>query len=500
MFFLLKNSRDIITDARFSQQDQKILQWIIVSFIFLLGFFLRLYLFPTQNVWIGDIGRDLLAGHLLSHNKMHTLVGHWNSGISDVYPSHYYYFIAMLTLIGNDNYHTTSSFLVFYQSLAIVLLYFLIKKIFSQSPAIIISLIYSLSPVFIDFSLFPVSSHNSIPLLLLSASLLAGSLSSGENYFSLSLSASVLALSSTFFYGSILLFPLYFLMILLVLKNKNVVINKTKYIGIFLFVLIFSFLFFFRPVLDASNVNNFYHSVMGETARQIDISGLVQKFSTRTLSAFTRMHPNFTHMMLLFYLVTLFLGLFKKQRAYAMCFFCFILLYFFLNALFRDPLEHYIVVVYLLLLFGIAYGLQIAFKKNKTLFVLLSFFILLSGDTFRTNRILINDESYSHYEQVSNLVLSRYPNFSIINYEKCDHLFEKNNTWESRAYWYFQRSDPYFILDDENNQVSLINRKVIHMCYEDGEVDDSQQILQYQNLLLSDFKVGNRKYYLFKKI
>jgi hypothetical protein len=57
-------------------------QYLMIILITIFAFAWRIQLFAHNNIWTGDIGRDMLAGHLILKENIQINQGHANSGIN----------------------------------------------------------------------------------------------------------------------------------------------------------------------------------------------------------------------------------------------------------------------------------------------------------------------------------------------------------------------------------------------------------------------------------
>lgn len=434
----------------------------LVGLTFCLGLLLRFYLFPTNNAWLGDIGRDMLAGHLIAFEGMSTQIGHHNSGINFVYPSTYYYFIAFLTYLSGSNYELIVNFLIVYQTLGIILVFFIIKNSFSYLPALIASMFFAFSERFINFSLTPISANNSIIIFLFSILFFQIYLKK-RSLPLLAISSFLLVLASTFFYGAILMVPFYGLLLLVNSNSKNS--KKSHFLELlaFGFCVLLLFISFYGPVV---RWDNFQDKLINSGFKQLDVSRIFSsEYFTKNFTQFESMHSNLTFISIIAYFSILIFSFCRKNsRKIAVVFFLIILMLTSLYVGHRESLGHYYIYIYLLLLFVLSYGLETVLRRSKFLFVIFSVAILISGNCFGNQVQDVNNLSYYHYKKASEIITLNFPNSSVINNGDCLNLKNEDSDWESRSFWYFQKESGLFILNNFNNQIKITNRNVIYLC------------------------------------
>ncbi len=446
---------------------------ILVFLILVISTALRIYLFPTNNTWLGDIGRDMLAGHLIAYEGANTSQGHFNSGMGfSVYPSFYYYFIAIITKIGGDNFDQIKNLLIFYQSLGAIILFFILKGIFSKATALVTSLFYVFAIFSINFSLSPISAHNSVPIALFSLlMLLAGCKKNSLTY--LSLGGLFLVLAATFFYGAVLLMPLYFFTIIIYFwqKEEKNYIKGVAYGGYYVIFFCLSLIVAFSATTSFSNA---LEVLFRSGIRQLQLSSINwSELAIDLREKFAQLHPIFTNWFYLIYAMVLALAIKKrKTRNYALLFTGFFILHIILYALHQGKLGHYLIYLNFILIFGLAFALENIKNVNKLLFIFSSFLIIYSSGITSVEKSIDNNERYEHYLLVSEVVSKHFPEKRISSWENCeDSSYGKkrwqyeNDTWESRSYWYFQRNNNWFILSDMYSQISSINKQIIYLCF-----------------------------------
>lgn len=499
-------SLDVLYKNKFSKivsfyhKHKKFCEIFAIITIFLIGTFIRLYNYPTNSGWVGDTGRDMLAGYLIAFKGMTSKHGPSNTGIDFVYPPLYYYFMAFLNLITNGNHNILVGLIILYHSFGIILSYIIVKNEFSTLPALIISLFYALSRKFVFYSMFLVSASNSVILVLLSLLFFQSALKNNK-IINLVLSAILLSLAISFWYGSLLILPIYLVVLIFeLIEKKN---DKYSFLKIFIFgiSLALSFIIIFLPIIDSFNFKDIYKQLLGNGLNKLDWSIFkIDNFLETIDIVFKDLHPKLTSIMYLIYVLIAAFGLFfsKNYHSKKYVFICILALSFHLifYNIHRSPLWHYLTYTQFILAGLLAYGLKTSFDQNKLIFLFLTFMILFSSESFKLRRFS-GRHSYQHIQQVSNLINHKFPGFSIIDGgERCNNTIN-DMYWESRAYWYFQKEKPYFVFDDNNSQIELINTNTVLLCWEDIYQSEINNDYLSSNEVLLKFRLENIEYKIF---
>lgn len=484
----------------FYQKHQKLFNRLIILLIFLLGLFIRLNLYPTNSVVVGDTGRDMLAGYLIAFRNMNSKYGPFNTGTGSVYPSIYYYFIACLTLIARGNNNVVSGLLILYQSTAIFLIFIIIKREFSILIALFLSLLYALSSKFIYFSMLQLTVSNSIIPVLISLVFLQSAIKY-KQIIKLIISAFFLAFASSIYYGTLFFVPTY-LIILLFNSNENKILKK-NYLSILIFGLsfVFSFLLFYSAVISNIKINSIYQELLGSGLSQLSLTNFnIDSFFKSIELTFSDFYPKLTKIMYLLYVSIIIIGL-RSKKNYKIKFILLsiftLLVHFIFYNIHQNPLGHYLNNVIFVFAGLLAFGLHEILKKTKMVFLILVLITLISSNCFSHEK-LDSDLSYLHRQQVSNIIYQYFPEFSILDGgELCKNTIEPFY-WESRVYWYFQKEKPYFLFDDVNNQVSLINPNTVILCWQSSSQEelDNNYLLNKKEALLT-FELQNIEYVVF---
>ena len=129
---------------------EKLLRWkyldcLILTFLFLIGFLLRIYLID-KNLFFGpEQGRDLLVvGDIVINHKL-VLIGS-KTDIEGIFHGPLYYYLATIPfLISKGNPLVIELFFILLSALSIFLLYLLTKELFNRKIAMISSILFTFS-------------------------------------------------------------------------------------------------------------------------------------------------------------------------------------------------------------------------------------------------------------------------------------------------------------------------------------------------------------------
>jgi hypothetical protein len=127
--------------------------------IVVLAFSLRIFQIEDRMFWYGDMGRDVLIANKIITDNIHPLIGHTASGFEPVfyYPPYYYYLLSILLRITSDPIILTG-IVSFFQSVFIILLYYLCKATAGKLVGLLTSFFYAVSSATIQTgsSIWPV--------------------------------------------------------------------------------------------------------------------------------------------------------------------------------------------------------------------------------------------------------------------------------------------------------------------------------------------------------
>lgn len=138
---------------------------IIVLILFLVGFFFRTYKLPEYATFLGDQGRDAVVIKDIAMLKHFTAIGPVSSIGAVFLGPFYYYFMAPWLLVFKFNPVGLAFGVAIINSVGIIVVYSLIKRIFNRDVALFSSIIYSLSYILIEFSRFSWN-PNPLPLFI----------------------------------------------------------------------------------------------------------------------------------------------------------------------------------------------------------------------------------------------------------------------------------------------------------------------------------------------
>lgn len=470
---------------------------LVVFFILLASLIVRIYLFPSNNTWVGDIGRDFLAGHLIAFEGAKTTHGHFNSGMGfSVYPSSYYYFISILTIAADDKFQQIIVFLIIYQVAGIAMLFIILKQIFSSTTTLLATILYAFSSFGINLSMYPISAYNSVPISLMAALILQTACKKNSSSYFI-ISGLLFSLAATFFYGVILLIPFLFFAINIYFwqkgeKYSNQIIKSAYFIFFFLLGLIGMF----APTAEFSKITDV---LLWSGINQIQTINLNWPSLANQLDEnFKNLHPILTSWFYILYLFSLvFLIKIKKWRNYLFLIVFFIFTHIFLYAIHPNALDHYLLYVSFAPIIIMSMLLETTKSINFWLFCCIGALVMYGIGTWHIERHNHNDENYQTYLEIHSIVQEYFPQHNIINWGNCQSkLYGQkswqydNKLWESRSYWYLNRKQKSFLLDDVHHQIELTDSKVVYLCY----FDDDQK---YRDEPTLEFKIKNRTYFLY---
>ncbi|OGH48115.1 MAG: hypothetical protein A3A51_01335 [Candidatus Levybacteria bacterium RIFCSPLOWO2_01_FULL_39_10] len=126
-------------------------EYLILSLILLLGFFLRVYKIRDYIVFLGDEGRDALVVHGILHGDL-TLLGPTSSVGGFFLGPIYYYFMAPFLLLSNYDPVGPAIMVVLFGIATIFLVYQVGREFFGKKAGLISSLLYAISPIVIVYS------------------------------------------------------------------------------------------------------------------------------------------------------------------------------------------------------------------------------------------------------------------------------------------------------------------------------------------------------------
>jgi 4-amino-4-deoxy-L-arabinose transferase-like glycosyltransferase len=482
------------------QKREKLLNTLVILSIFCLGFYIRLYLYPTNSVWVGDAARDMLIGHLITFKNMSSRYGPWNTGISSTYPPIYYYFIATLTAIAKGNHNSLAGLIIFYQSIGIILTFLIIKKEFSKVIALAASLFYALSSAFIYLSMLQISVSNSVIIVLISLLFLQSAFKK-DKIIHLVISAVLLSLASSFWYGAMFIWPIYLLIYLLNFDSQKSEVGNLLGLIVFGLSAILSFFIFFSPVIEVVTLSNIRQQLFGNGINQLSLSNFkIDNFLKSIELTINILHPKLTTFMYFIYGLIILAGLSSKNKHFKkltlIALFALLFHYIFYN-IHESPLGHYLNNVYFFLAALLIYALRIVLEKNTLAFLSLFLIILISSKSFEQEK-LDSDISYQHYSQVSNQIHQSFPDSSIIDGGEFCQNTTNHDYWNSRVFWYFQKEKPYFIFDDVFTQVDLTNTNTVLLCWQNLNSNqiDSDYLNREDDLL--KFQLQGIEYKIFE--
>ena len=475
-------------------KDQRINKFeiVILLIVFLVGFVIRCKYFQYNNIWTGDVGRDMLVGYFESQEGKSSELGHYNSGLGGNYPDIYYSVHGIINKLGNDNIQNIFVFIIAYQSSAVIFLYLLLKTNFSGFTSLFLSFVYATNALTLYYTFYPISAFQVIPLLIISALIFqyAKKYNSGIVFL---LSSVFFSISISFFYGAILVLPLAIIS-LFMQYNKSILKKVQNFLYFFLSFLISYEVVFFK-VQKTQNIQQLFKAIKPSSIQSFLVSTpeLITEVLQLVSSFFTMLSPLFPSFTFILYFSSfLLLVINKKTRKSTVFFSLWLLTIFSLYAILSFKLSHYIQFFYLFLLFPLALTVETIRKDTRlsTLFIMCFIFATQGIISLKTKS---EYPSFEHYRQVNQKLAEYYQQYSVIFTKECDSNL--NFKWESRAFWYFQRNQPYYLFDSDHSQVEMINPKKIFIC--SGYLSESVKLSTY---VLNQFTVNNSTYTVYKII
>lgn len=141
-------------------------RWLIVL-IFILGLALRFWLFFIEARFPGDTARDLLIGmHIVKYGEF-PIIGHYASGNVFFYPPYYFYLHGFLYTIFHQP-RIIIGLSVVWQSLSILVVYKIGKKLFDIQTGIVASFVVATAQYFVRQGSWMYSGPLATPLFLFS--------------------------------------------------------------------------------------------------------------------------------------------------------------------------------------------------------------------------------------------------------------------------------------------------------------------------------------------
>jgi 4-amino-4-deoxy-L-arabinose transferase-like glycosyltransferase len=437
----------------YNQMHQKENKQLILIGIVILGFMLRFSHFSTRVGWNNDVGRDYLAGYLLSYTPQYTLQGHWNSGIDFAYPSYYYYIVAALTSLIDNSFFVTGVFTTLH-ALSIFVMYHLARVRFSNKTSLAVAFFYAVHPYIIRVSLFPLSAHFSLPLFLCSLYCLYRYIVSRSPFW-LATSCAILAFISTFFYGALLLVPFY------IVCTKF----RVKELAVASGTLFFSLSLLYAPFL----MRGYFFSLLAATAEQKN--GVFTSFSfDRIRLAFNEetMHYFGEHShagVALFCFMLIFLFIHKKVPRDLLLFVSLFTMHMLLLSVKGLVLPHYLILVTPFFFLGVGSVLEKCLELNHhsiRVFIGVCMLILLVTESLQLTKTFEATHEANEYQQnkiLASILKMRYPNDTFAISE-----VSSPPEWDSRSLWYFLRHSHTFIIDDSASQIAQKGVATVQIC------------------------------------
>jgi hypothetical protein len=199
---------------------------------------LKLNNIPDAIPWNGDTARDLLAGKLLAQGLVPDLdYGHYNSGILYYYPSHYYYIMAgLFTILSNQT--AIIMFFSFLHLLPVILFYQILIIIFKRPmPSALVTFLFAVAPEALRMSFMVISAHFAYVLFIVGLYFFTRfwfAEKDQDKKVYLLLAASILAFSTSIFYGGVLFVPIVFILCCSQKKIKEAFLFSVTFLIVFI--------------------------------------------------------------------------------------------------------------------------------------------------------------------------------------------------------------------------------------------------------------------------
>lgn len=424
---------------------------IIVVFLFFLSLFFRVYQLPKYISFHQDQVRDLFYIKKYFEQKKIILLGP-KASVGDFYlPPFWYYLMSFVYLFSKSP--LAQAFMVaFLNSIATIFIYLLTKKIISYKISFLISLLYSLSPLSIEYSRFAWN-PNPIPLFtILTFYFLILFLEKRKEVFFI-LSTIFANLTFQLHYQGLIVFVFYFLTILL---TKN--FNFKRFLKYFLinFILFFPF-FVFEIKNNFSNTLGIINFVLRtQSVNKLKFFGIpfFIKFIIKDLSGFLAKTIFFKNQILgyfglifLFFSLIFFIFRFSKlQKIYQLIIsfliFSLIMLYIYKNSL----IDFYLLflIPFLIIYFSLTINYFLTKKTTKIILIILIIMNFLKSPIFGNY-----DKTYLWLEKTTKIISENKKPYCVIY-----NIFPQNFIEEKLRYLMtLQKNQPLSKnCDFKNNQ------------------------------------------------
>ncbi|VVA44370.1 conserved membrane hypothetical protein [Candidatus Roizmanbacteria bacterium] len=378
----------------------------ILIIVFLIGIFLRFYKLTGFVTFLGDQGRDAIILKRIITLEHFPAIGPPTS-IGQVYLGpFYYYFIAPWLLFFNYQPVGLAFGVAFFSALGILINYIVVKELFDKKVALISTIFLTFSSVMIDFSRFSWN-PNLLPLFtLLTVYFVIKSLKTNKWYY-FALSGAFISFSIQLHYLALFLIPPVFIIYLSdLLKERKQLIRKFVY----LFICLFSFIFFTSPLIIFDLRHQFLNSKLFLALFKSSGSTLLTKFNSLFDSFyFLNLYSlninlnRFLVYLLLLFLLLAFVTLVKRSSNFK-TFLLFFLLIMLGMSFYNGPKHpHYFGVLYPFYYIIISYFLVFPKKSFWEKFITIVFVI---------GFIFLNFQKYPYFKHLSNNQISLAQNIA----------------------------------------------------------------------------------------
>ena len=195
-------------------------QIIILLLILIVASFLRLYKIDQYMIFLGDEGRDLLIVKRIIKDHRFTLLGPTASVGGFYLGPIYYYMMIIPTLITNFDPVGPAIMVALFGVATIFLLFLFINEIWGIIPAVFAALLYSFSPIILQFSRFSWN-PNTVPFFSLALFYFLYKGATTKRLFNFLFAGLCLGVALQLHYLALILGPILIVSILVLIKFKN---------------------------------------------------------------------------------------------------------------------------------------------------------------------------------------------------------------------------------------------------------------------------------------
>lgn len=424
----------------------------LLLLLLIISFFIRVINIQQQypvdldpiNIPPPDVFRDYLVAHHILRYQEYPNFGPYAMAFynSPLRHSHLYYYLLALFLVIKDEMVFLGWINIYLQVISIVLIYLIVKRLFSVNTALITSLLFGLSNVGIKQSLFIAQTNLALSLLILSVFLLI-QFHQKEKYFLIILSIFFMVFAASIHFSFFGVIPLFIFLVFIVLRKQRA--KTYQYLLTYALLPIFFSLFFY-PTL-----NNFlkHQNVFSLVNKPIFVSSptaLVNNFSISFSTFMTNIFPptgrglySWENLLLLVITITAIAYFYSKKvelsaKYWTLSIFGGIVLFVFLSSLVNyynsKIYSYYFLPVIWLVFILVSEIINAVFTGNRilTLIKLLIIFFMLRLFSYNFD-LLLKKPLQNNLNLVTNAIKKE-----IIGVKEKDKLTEIN-FFQIRMYW-----------------------------------------------------------------